>query len=320
MSSGILKANDLDEIKEVIESEEAFLMIERDVYWPKWDSPWWYMLLMDETERTKEIPVDVLKELLVCADRQYLKIFPANPGDVPEQVNSCTEVMCFCFLGNLMRLGSILELDVFAYMPWAEEWVRRYQLPDGGYNCDEIAYQEQGKSSVVSTAAMLEGMVEYSRFIGDNERFAANMQKAVSYLLKHQFYLSSTGSEIEGVEWEKIIFPRFYEYDFSRGLEAVLDFLDLTGKKIRAKAAEKAIKLLDEKVKNKLDYSEKQWLSNEKTVSYYIENPVMFKDMANLPLLMKLMNSTSPNQFVPAMLNRIAQKLAKAQAAGQLVD
>lgn len=320
MSSGILKANELDEIKGVIESDEAFLMIERDVYWPKWDSPWWYMQLLDETGRANEIPVDVLKELLVCADRQYLKIFPVNPGDLPEEVNSCTEVMCFCFLGNLMCLCSKLDLDVFAYIPWAKEWVSKYQMADGGYNCDEFAYQEQGKSSIISTTSMLEGMVEYSRFIGDKQRYSAQMVKAVSYLLRHQLYLSSTGKKIEGTEWEKIIFPRFYEYDFSRGLEAVLDFLDLTGKKVRAKAAEKAIQLLDEKIKNKLDHSEKQWLSDEKTVSYYIEKPEMFKEMATLPLLMKLINSTSPNSFVPAMLDRVAQKLSKAQAAGQLID
>jgi len=67
MIPGMLKASDLDELKEVIESEKALLMIERDVYWPKWDSPWWYMLLLDETSRLAEIPVPVFKELLTCA-------------------------------------------------------------------------------------------------------------------------------------------------------------------------------------------------------------------------------------------------------------
>jgi len=319
MISGMLKASELDELREVIESEKALQMIERDVYWPKWDSPWWYMLLLEETSRISEIPVAVFKELLTCADRQFLKIFPVREEDVDGPVNGHTEVMCFCFFGGLMKLASKLEFDVFAHLPWAKDWVHRYQLPDGGFNCDESVYTGSGKSSFISTAVMLEGMIEYSRFVGQSEPLMANMQKAVSYLLKHQIFLSSKGEEIPGTDWDKIIFPRFYEYDFTRGLEAVFDFLLLTGKKVRAAAIDKAVILLNKKIAARLAHSEKPWLSQEKTVSYYIEKPILFKDMANVSLLLKKLNGSAENEFVPSMLARVARKHEETKARGLIV-
>jgi len=319
MISGVLKANELSEVGAVIQSEKALLMIERDVYWPKWDSPWWYILLLEETGRLAEVPVDAFKELLTCADRQYLKVFPVREEDVDGPVNGYTEVMCFCFLGGLMKVASKLDFDVFAHVPWAKNWLARYQLPDGGFNCDESAYTGSGKSSLISTTVMLEGMIEYAKFTKDIESYAANMQKAVSYLLKHQVYLSTAGKEIPDTSWDKIIFPRFYEYDFSRGLEAIFDFLLLTGKKVRGVAIERALAILRQKTDSGLAHSEKQWMSEEKTVSYYIEKPIVFKDMANMPLIMKKLNSSADNEFVPAMLARVSRKHEEVKSRGLIV-
>ncbi|GAB4274972.1 MAG: hypothetical protein Kow0029_15720 [Candidatus Rifleibacteriota bacterium] len=319
MSAGILKANELNEIKEVLASDQASTMIERDVYWPKWDSPWWYFLLLEETDRLADVPVEKFKELLVCADRQYLHTFPVKEEEFPENLNPYTEIVCFCFLGSLMRLASKVDFDVFAWLPWAKDWLKRYQLPDGGYNCDESAYLGSGKGSVVSTAVMLEGMLAYVKYTGNYEEFGKNIEKAVAYLLKHYLYQSTKGEDIPGVEWDKIIFPLFYEYDFARGLEAVLDFVLQTGKKVRKNNLEKGIALLNKKIADGVNHSEKQWLSQEKTVSYYIESPVMFNDYANVPLVMKKLNGTSENSFVVDRLKRIKEKLDQAEANGQLV-
>ncbi|HAE41262.1 MAG TPA: hypothetical protein DCG57_21915 [Candidatus Riflebacteria bacterium] len=319
MISGVLKANELSEVGALIHSEKALLMIERDVYWPKWDSPWWYILLLEETGRLAEVPVEAFKELLTCADRQYLKVFPVREEDVDGPVNGHTEVMCFCFFGALLKVASKLDFDVFAHLPWAKTWLSRYQLPDGGYNCDESAYTGSGKSSLVSSTVMLEGMIEYARFTKDIETFAPNMQKIVSYLLKHQVYMSTAGKEIPDTDWDKIIFPRFYEFDFSRGLEAIFDFLLLTGKKVRGVAVERALALLRKKTDAGLAHSEKQWLSDEKTVSYYIEKPIVFQDMANVPLVMKKLYSASDNEFVPALLARISRKHEEVKSRGLIV-
>lgn len=319
MISGVLKANELSEVGALIQSEKALRMIERDVYWPKWDSPWWYILLLEETGRLAEVPVEVFKEMLICADRQYLKVFPVREEDVDGPVNGHTEVMCFCLLGGLMKIASKLDFDVFAHVPWAKSWLARYQLTDGGYNCDESAYTTSGKSSLVSSTVMLEGMIEYAKYTEDIEIYAAYMQKIVSYLLKHQVYLSTAGKEIPDTAWDKIIFPRFYEYDFSRGLEAIFDFLLLTGKKVRGVAIEQALAMLRQKTDGGLAHSEKQWLSEEKTVSYYIEKPMMFQDMANLPLLLKKLNSIADNEHVPAMLARVSRKHEEVKGRGLIV-
>ncbi len=319
MSSGILKANDLNEIKEILASEQASMMIERDVYWPKWDSPWWYFLLLEETERLSDVPVETFKELLVCADRQYLHVFPVREEDAPEDINAYTEVLCFCFLGSLMRLASKVDFDVFAWLPWAKDWIKRYQLPDGGYNCDDAAYTGSGKGSLISTTVMLEGMLAYVKYTGNYDEFGKNIERAVSYLLKHHIYMSTKGEPIEGTDWDKIIFPRLYEFDFSRGLEAVLDFVLQTGKKVRRVNMEKAIALLKQKIESGVDHSEKQWMSEEKSVTYLIESPVMFKEMANMPLVMKKLNSSATNPFVLERLNSIQKKLELAESNQQLV-
>ena len=41
--------------------------------------------------------------------------------------------------------------------------------------------------------------------------------------------------------------------------------------------------------------------------------------MANVPLVMKLLNSSSPNEFVPAMLARVAKKHEEAKSRGLIV-
>ncbi len=320
MISGVLKANELNEVGAVLESDHALAMIERDVYWPKWDSPWWYILLLDETGLIEQVPVDVFKELLTCADRQYLKFFPTTEDELDGDVNGYTEIMCFCFLGSLMKVASKLDFDVFAHVPWAKEWITRYQLSDGGYNCDEAAYTGSRKSSILSTTVMLEGMIEYAQYSQEVDVFVPNMVKAVSYLLKHQLFLSSSGEAIKGTDWDKLIFPRFYEYDFARGLEAIFDFLRLTGKKVRHSSIAKALDLIDAKVAAGLNHSEKQWLADEKTISYYIEKPAMFNDLANLPLLMKKLNSAAANEFVPAILSRVKEKYLEVKERGLIVE
>ncbi|MGM0599969.1 MAG: hypothetical protein ACQETH_09160 [Candidatus Rifleibacteriota bacterium] len=312
MSAGILKADELEEIKDILADEQAAMMIERDVYWPKWDSPYWFFFLLEETDRLEDIPIDIFKEMLMCADRQFLNYFPTCQEEVPEGLNPDVEIMCFCMLGSLMRLCSKLDFDVFAWLPWAKDWISRYQLPDGGYNCDANAYIESGKSSIVSTVVLLEGMLAYGKHIGSYEEFSKNVEKAVSYLLKHHIYMSSNAEEIKEMEWDKIIFPRFYEFDFSRGLEVVLDFVLQTGKKVRKANTLKAIDLFKKKYEQGVNGSEKKWLNGEKTVSYYSDTPVLFEDRANIPVVMKKYNGPDENPYVKKQMERIKQKLEKA--------
>ncbi|MBI4041333.1 MAG: hypothetical protein HY390_05660 [Deltaproteobacteria bacterium] len=42
--------------REYLASPEALNGMERNPYWPKWDSPRWHMLLLHKMDLTKEIP------------------------------------------------------------------------------------------------------------------------------------------------------------------------------------------------------------------------------------------------------------------------
>jgi hypothetical protein len=68
-----------------------------------------------------------------------------------------------------------------------------------------------------------------------------------------------------------------------------------------------------------VNHSEKQWMSEEKTVTYLIESPILFKEMANMPLVMKKLNSTAENSFVVERLKNIRKKLELAENNQQLV-
>jgi sulfide:quinone oxidoreductase len=46
----------VEKTKSYLSSESALSSIERDPYWPKWDSPWWHMSLLNEMGLAKEIP------------------------------------------------------------------------------------------------------------------------------------------------------------------------------------------------------------------------------------------------------------------------
>jgi hypothetical protein len=85
-----------------------------------------------------------------------------------------------------------------------------------------------------------------------------------------------------------------------------------TGKKVRKANTLKAIDLFKRKYEQGIKSSEKKWLNGEKTVSYYSDTPVLFEDRANIPVIMKKLNGPDENPFVKKQMDRIKQKLEKA--------
>jgi hypothetical protein len=58
-------------IEPLIDAEVAALAsaaaadsLARDTYWPKWDSPWWQMALLDELGRTDRIPTSAVTAMV----------------------------------------------------------------------------------------------------------------------------------------------------------------------------------------------------------------------------------------------------------------
>lgn len=205
------------ETKAYLSSPEALLSIERDPYWPKWNSPWWHMSLLYELGLAKEIPKAAVAKMVEVLKTHYLPVFPIRAEEVPEGTNPYRQIACLCAVGNMYQVLFHAGMDVDAELPWMRQWFLKYQLPDGGLNCDEAVYTKPvPKSSIVSTMACLEAVF----FCRDRELTAEEttfLNRGASYLLKQKLFRRVSTGEVIDKNWLEIRFPRFYEYDFLRG-------------------------------------------------------------------------------------------------------
>ena len=205
-------------------SDTAQRSVERDPYWPKWDSPWWHYLLcleLGEARRVPERAVSALRQSLVAFP---VKLFPIMPDDLPPGCDVHTHTLCHCQLGSVYRMLHAAGVDVERELPWVAPWFVRYQMADGGLNCDSDAYlvKDECPSSMVGTVPALEAML-----IGefDAER-ASFVDRAAAFLVERRLMLGSptrhNAAEREREPaWLEPCFPRFYFYDVLRGLAAL---------------------------------------------------------------------------------------------------
>src|SRR5687767_8830034 len=147
----------LDDTLRSLESPEAEASIARSAYWPKWDSPWWRMLLLHELGLSARIP-DRSVRAMTRAMQQLPQVFPSAVEDVPAGVDP-SDIPCHCQLGCMYPVLAAAGVDVDRELPWIRPWFVRYQLPDGGLNCDEAAYARPvPRSSFLSTLPPLEAI------------------------------------------------------------------------------------------------------------------------------------------------------------------
>lgn len=206
-------------------SDDAAAGIGRDAYWPKWNTPWWHLLLLHEMGLTEQIPVDRLTQLGEQARRQYLPFFPVRAEELPPGIDARRQIACHCALGCLYRLLHARGLDPDIFLPFARDWFVRYQLPDGGWNCDEAVYVKPvPKSSIVSTLPVLEAML-YCLRDGPRPAEWEAIDRGAEYLIGHRLVRrQSDPSRIIDPNWLNVRFPRFYEYDFLRGAAWLVDW------------------------------------------------------------------------------------------------
>jgi hypothetical protein len=115
--------------------------------------------------------------------------------------------------------GCGVEID--QPLPWIAAWFERYQLADGGYNCDETAYlvAEECPSSMVGTIAPLEAMTQRPHSATCDRAAALVLGRA----LVHGSPTRHNAAERDAASrWGELCFPRFYFYDVLRGLAAVV--------------------------------------------------------------------------------------------------
>ncbi|UQA59825.1 hypothetical protein [Polyangium aurulentum] len=211
-------------------SDEALRSIERDPYWPKWHSPWWHMLLLHELGEARQIPARAAAAMVAGLDR-LLHIFPIHPGDAPG-ADLQRDVACHCALGSMFSVLTACGIDVDRALPWAKPWFVRYQMADGGLNCDDAAYRQTGEcpSSMVGTVAPLEAMLLGEAWSSEQRAF---VDRAGRFLIDRALIRGSqtvhNAEERDAeVTWRALAFPRFYFYDVLRGLAVLVRWAEKT--------------------------------------------------------------------------------------------
>ncbi|HEU0032256.1 MAG TPA: hypothetical protein VFQ53_16590 [Kofleriaceae bacterium] len=204
-------------------SDAALDSIEADPYWPKWDSPWWHMVLLFELGEARRIPSAIVDAMVRRLDAMPLHSFPIRPEDSPPGIDPDRDSSCHCALGCMHQVLTACGVDVAAALPWVEPWFARYQMADGGLNCDASAYlvEDECASSMVGTIAAFEAM---------SARGATPfVDRAAQFLIERELMRGSSSrhnaeERAAAPAWLEPCFPRFYFYDVLRGLHALVQW------------------------------------------------------------------------------------------------
>jgi hypothetical protein len=218
----------IDDSVRYLSSDNALARIAADTYWPKWSSPWWHMVVLHEIGEARRIPERVAIAMADGLNALPIRIFPIRPEDSPSGGDPGRDSTCHCALGCIYQVLSACGLDVDAALPWIKPWFVRYQMSDGGLNCDETAYlvDDECPSSMVGTIAPFEAML-----LGDPATWAADQRtflaRAAQFLVERRLMLGSQtrhNAEERDAQaaWLLPCRPRFYHYDVVRGLGALV--------------------------------------------------------------------------------------------------
>jgi hypothetical protein len=215
-------ADAIDESLRYLESDAALRSIDVDTYWPKWHSPWWHMLLLWELGESPRIPERVVRAMVDGLNALPLHIFPIHDHEWPPGLDRHRHSTCHCALGSMAQVLGACGIDVARELPWVKPWFVKYQMQDGGLNCDESAYLAANEcpSSMVGTIAAFEAMLQL-----DPE--SPFVERAAQFLVER--HLGRGSQTVHNADertreptWRRIAFPRFYFYDVLRGASALV--------------------------------------------------------------------------------------------------
>ena len=235
---------------EYLSSSEAWASAMRDPYWPKWDSPWWHLLLLHELGLDPPEARTAAPILLESMHNHFLPAF--FPEELPAGKHPAHHIGCFCALGTMLPALEGFGCDVEASLPWAREWMMKHTMASGGLNCADAQYHEPNPgSSIVATVAALELMVESKSGPRNDDEIAFTHGLANDLLrrkLRNAYLGTSNIEEAEDeADWTKLCFPRFYFYDVLRGLTAITRYAERTKTSIPAAAIADVVALLEAK-------------------------------------------------------------------------
>lgn len=202
-------------------SDEAEASLAADAYWPKWDSPWWHLVLLWELGEASRIPARAVRAMVAALDALPMHTFPLRPEDWPPGLHRARHGSCHCALGSIDQVLHACGVDVDAELPWIRPWFERYQMRDGGLNCDETAYlvEDECPSSMVGTIAAFEAMLRRgpSTFLDRGARFLIDRALVRGSDTRH-----NAEERDAATAWVAPTFPRFYFYDVLRGASALV--------------------------------------------------------------------------------------------------
>jgi hypothetical protein len=226
-------------------SKKAKDSLALDPYWPKWDSPWWHMTLLWELGRADAIPKEAAEAMLAAIETKYVRFFPNPREPMPPGKDYHRDGLCHCALGNMYQTLAACGLDLDARAPWMRAWFLHYQLPDGGLNCDEKAYEKGGSSSVQSTLPALEAVLAAGRPLTPIEEHFVD--RGAEYLLDRRLAFRLRDSQLMNPDFLEIGFPRYYDYDILRGLAFIANWARLRKRRVQRRAVGWVIDSFDER-------------------------------------------------------------------------
>lgn len=266
-----------------------------DPYWPKWDSPWWKILLLYETDHIDMIDKGIIKRFINIIDSHYLHFFPIRESELPEGINPYTDIICFCALGSIIKIAASKDIPVLEEFSWIKDVIKSNILDDGGFNCDESVYTTSRKSSLISTLSILEALFDYERF---TDEYKGIVDNGINYFLKRDLFFTSHG-KIMDKKWIKPIFPRFYEVDILRILTFIVNWSYKRGKRLDENILFPAVSSIKQS-ENENGYIviKREWLKQEGTL-INVDGKWIFTEKASyFELLQKLSSIERPSHFL----------------------
>jgi hypothetical protein len=215
-----------------------------DPYWPKWDHLWWKLTFLLETGQIKLLKKDVFERFADLLNAHYLPFFPLTEAELPPQYNQSEigqHIFCHCALGTAIQILQAGDLDPWKIWPWLSDWLQNYQLPDGGYNCDEQVYTGSKRSSLVSTLPLLQAWLNKPDLSTHEQEL---LKQGIQSLLKRKLFQTSQGQVIDPL-WLQPLFPRFYNYDILRALNCICQWSLQTQEKVKESDLRPALEQLE---------------------------------------------------------------------------
>ena len=308
----------IDNSATYLASPAALESIAQDPYWPKWHSPWWHMLALWELGEARHIPAATALAMARKINSFYLPHFPADPHDVPAGMDPGRHIACHCALGTMYQALTACGIDVDAEIPWMRPWFVKYQLPDGGLNCEETHYAkeaagEKSCSSIMSTLPCLEAMLRaVPRLLSDTEE--QFLDRGAEYLLKRKLHRRASTGAVMNPAFAEFIFPRFYGYDLLRGLSFLADWAQHRGVMLPYEAIAEPVQLLRARIAEHGFKVTRTFTTNNHSFRLQPDGRWDKGDVDSFPLLAETGAATDPNGALSAEWQRVEALLAPALA------